>query len=120
MNTAEQVALILSNMPVFPALCHINSQRATIVAAQLGIPLLYCEGSVRVWPVTLAHAWNVLDGEVVDFTFMQKKIYPTQDKYKAQLTLDCVDVVNHRKQRKGWVGDPYQYGKVYEVNKHGS
>ena len=127
MTFKEKINLIRSNMPVFPSLCYVNAQRATLVAHQLGIPLLYCEGSTKIRGVTIAHAWNNLDGEIVDLSFelirhstigklklLLKRLRP---KYLAKIILDGEGVFEHRfvNMRKDWVGDPHTYGRTIRI-----
>ena len=89
---------LLDNQGIIDGACFANAQRMTMTGSGLGYDLLYHEGFVHRPKGRMKHAWNTLNGKIVDVSARNcpiEHIHIVADKYKATNTYTSIEVCMH-------------------------
>ena len=120
-NAAQRRAIKrIFKLPYIPHYCHVMAQRACLHGDGI---VLYHEGTFAPGCRDLAHAWNSVDGRIIDLSCDGLPMIVSAvccSLYIPRYTYTSLDISMHTATNGGqfiWINDPSTLGHLHEETK---
>ena len=123
----EVMRVIRKTWGVIPHYCFVNAQRVALVPSNHGYEMLYHEGFFHAPQGRMKHAWNTLNGKLVDVSSSvpMESLHEVAHLYEITGTYTAHEIVKKRIENNSmtmilWLNDPDPQNKKEMENLPGS